>query len=108
MSIAKPSPAVIPSDLLGTSCRDPVRSHKLNTLGQLKLRCCQISSAKWVWDESVLEQETWNEQVCFKGHIGCGNTMYVHNVPFSFVKELIAGRSPAFPYVTLLKDSAYE
>lgn len=81
----------------GTSSCDPVRSHKLNRLGQLKLWCCQISSAKQVWDKSLLEQETCNEQVGFEGHSGCDNTMYVHDVPFSFVNALISGRNSALP-----------
>lgn len=65
-------------------------------MGQLKLRCCQISSVKQVWDESVLEQETYNEQVGFKGRNGCDNTMYVHDVLFFFVKKSISGRNFKF------------
>lgn len=68
----------------GTSSCDPVTSHKLNRLGQLKLRCCHISSAKEVLDESVLEQETCNEQVGFRGHSSCDTCVTSSDVPTSF------------------------
>jgi len=44
----------------------------------------------------VLEQEICNERVGFEGRNDCDNTMYVHDVPSSFVKALTSGRNSVF------------
>lgn len=91
----------------GTSSCDPVRSHKLNRLGQLKLWWCQISSAKQVWDESVLEQGTCNEQVGFKGHRGCDNSTKVGDVPCSLIdlKQKFCTHNKSHCWKTVLRKS---